>query len=97
MIFFNQDMLFLGFLIYEKISELKAADSNVLPPNCSTNNEEMTKDTEGTFFTEGVNKGCFKTSCFKEVLNLCLGSTRILLKNTDPNSGTKSKENECFN
>ena len=54
-------MLFLGsnhFLIYEKISELKAAeDSNVLPPNCSTNNEEMTKDTEGTVEI-GNSKNC---------------------------------------
>ena len=45
---FNQGMLLLGlnhFLICEKISEV---NSNVLPPKCSTNNKEMTKDTDGT-------------------------------------------------
>ena len=46
---------------------------------------------------EGVNKGHFKRSCCKEVLNLCFTSTWILLRNTVPNSCTKSKENECFN
>ena len=46
---------------------------------------------------EGVIKGCFKRSWCKKVLNLCLGSTRILLRNTVANSCTKSKENECFN
>ena len=45
-------MLLLGFNnfhIYEKISEVKIGEgSKVLPPKCSTNNKEMTKDTEGT-------------------------------------------------
>ena len=62
MIFFNQSMLLLGsnhFLIYEKISEVKTAeDSKVLPPKCSTNNKEMTKDTEGA-----VEIGNSKNSC----------------------------------
>ena len=44
---------------YEKISEVKSAeDSEVLAPKCSTSNEEMTKDTEGT-----VEIGNSKSSC----------------------------------
>ena len=47
---FNLGMLLLGlnhFLFYEKVSEVMAAeDSDVLPPKCSTNNKEMTKDTK---------------------------------------------------
>ena len=46
---FNQGMLLLGlnhFLIYKMVSEVMAAEgSNALPPKCSTNNKEMTKDT----------------------------------------------------
>ena len=57
-----QGMLLLGlnyFLTYEKISEVMAAeDSNVLPPKCSTNNRQMTKDTEGTIEIENSKSSC---------------------------------------
>ena len=44
---------------YEKISEVKSAEvSEVLAPKCSTSNEEMTKDTDGT-----VEIGNSKSSC----------------------------------
>ena len=44
---------------YEKIGEVKFAEvSEVLTPKCSTSNEEMTRDTEGT-----VEIGNSKSSC----------------------------------
>ena len=53
MIFFNQGMLLLV------VSAVKAVEvSEMLPPKCSTNNKEMTKDTEGT-----VEIGNSKDSC----------------------------------
>ena len=59
-----QSMLLLGFNnfhIYEKISEVKIGEgSKVLPPKCSTNNKEMTKDTEGTI---EIAIGNSKSSC----------------------------------
>ena len=43
---------------YEKISVTSAEVSEVMVTNCSTSNEEMTKDTEGT-----VEIGNSKSSC----------------------------------